>query len=237
MNLFQYILGTSTKEDDYILINSSMICDDANSSREEYAEIVRCTTFDKQLVPSYVKADTAPKPDADADFSVGVAESVSAGAVSTALCSEPGASDFFRGSIVAYNTQSKKDLLGIDVEYAERNNHANCFTTEEMARAAAKKLNARIGIATTGYSLPTSRAEDTVRGYCALDIKQPYAIIALYDTALQYSLMRNVAYVYDERLSSKVNRATMQARVAIEAKKMYVDYVKKLKDAAKKSSV
>jgi len=162
-------------------------------------------------------------------FTVAVAESVTAGALSNSLCTEPGASTYFVGGIVAYSINSKKELLDIDIKYAEQNNFANPFTTAEMARSITKKFNSRIGIATTGYSLPISRPENKERGECALEIVDPYAYICLYDAKTKHEIIQRVDHKYDDGLSKYLQRATMQTKVAIEGKKMYIEYVVKNK--------
>jgi len=161
------------------------------------------------------------------DFSVSVAESVTAGGVSNSLCSEPGASEFFKGGIVAYNIQSKKDILNIDIEYAELNNFANPFTTSEMAKSVSKMFNSRIGIATTGYSLPIHRAEDKDKKLCALDIKNPYAYICLYDRLLDREIIHKIEFDYTKDKSDVLQRAMVQTKVSLEAKKIYLTYKRK----------
>lgn len=158
-------------------------------------------------------------------FTVSVAESVTAGALSNSLCSEPGASQYFKGGVVAYSIQSKKEILGIDIEYAEKNNFANPFTTSEMAKAVIKMFNSRIGLATTGYSLPLKREENLANNECALDIKNPYAIICLYDSYKNYEIIKTIEFTYDPRVKDNLQRATVQSKVSIEGKKIYLEYV------------
>ena len=83
------------------------------------------------------------------DISVSVAESVTAGAVCNSICSEPGASGYFKGGITAYSIASKKEILGIDTSFAEANNFANPLTTIELAKAIVKMFKSRYGISTT----------------------------------------------------------------------------------------
>ncbi len=163
------------------------------------------------------------------DVSVSVAESVTAGAVCNSLCAEPGASSYFKGGIVAYSIASKKEILGIDTDYAEKNNFANPFTTVEMAKAIVKKFKSRFGIATTGYSLPYSRPENKEKGEEALNIETPYAYICIYDSATNSELTIRKDFPFDPAISKIQQRATMQAKVAIEATNMYKDVVSKIK--------
>jgi hypothetical protein len=158
------------------------------------------------------------------DITVSVAESVTAGALSNSLCSEPGASKMFTGGIVAYSINSKKDILGVDVKYAELNNFANPFTTCEMAKAVVKKLKSRIGIATTGYSLPYKRDATSIE--CGLDIKIPYACICLYDSIRDIDQTITVYYTdYDPNGNQKIQKASAQAKFALVAHNMFNEYV------------
>lgn len=165
----------------------------------------------------------------DTAVTVAVAESVTAGALSNCLCSEPGASQYFKGGIIAYSIASKKELLDIDIAYAESNNFANPFTTSEMAKSIVKKFNARIGISTTGYSLPTYRPENKDKNECLLDIKNPYAYICLYDSLNNFEVIKKIEFTYDDKLPNHMQRATVQAKVALEAKTLFLDYINKQK--------
>jgi PncC family amidohydrolase len=173
----------------------------------------------------------------DDQFDVSVAESVTAGALSNILCSEPGSSAFFKGGIVAYSIASKKELLDVDVVYAEKNNFANAFTTLDMAKQVCKKFKSRIGISTTGYSLPYYRAENPSTGECALNIIDPYVVICLYDAKLDFYRIETFEYKYDAKISKSMQRATVQSKASIEGRKMYLKYIednkKKQEDLSK----
>jgi len=158
------------------------------------------------------------------EFTVSVAESVTAGALSNSLCAEPGASKYFKGGIIAYSINSKKEILGVDIKYAEKNNFANPFTTFEMAKSVANMFNSRIGMATTGYSLPTSRDENLEKGECLLDIKVPYAFICLYDSKTGDQIINKVVFKYDNTKSDIINKATMQAKVGLEGRRIYMEF-------------
>ena len=157
------------------------------------------------------------------EFTVAVAESVTAGAVANTLCSESGSSKFFKGGIVAYSIQSKKDILGIDIEYAEQNNFTNDYTTLQMAKKIAEMFNARIGISTTGYSHPTRREKTETQ--CELNIEHPYAKICIYDRYTDMHKIYRFDFEYDPNKSENMQRANVQVKVALEARKLYQDYI------------
>jgi len=182
---------------------------------------------------SYIWASNPPI--IDDEFTVAVAESVTAGALANTLCSEPGASKFFKGGVVAYSIASKKEILGVDIKYAEKNNFANAFTTSEMARSVVKMFKARIGLSTTGYSLPMHREENKELGLCELNVEHPYAYICLYDAKTEQEIVKEIKFTYDPMTNQRMQRASVQTKIALECKRMYNDYKKKLTPKKEKS--
>ena len=163
------------------------------------------------------------------EITVSVAESVTAGALANSLCSEPGASSYFKGGIVAYSILSKKEILGIDIEYAEANNFANPFTTLEMAKSVALMFNSRIGMATTGYSLPRYRPANPEKNECELNITRPYAYITLYDRFTNQEITIREDFNYSAKENDTIQRAMIQSKIALVATAMYKKHVEKIK--------
>ncbi len=156
---------------------------------------------------------------------VAVAESVTAGALSNNMCSEPGSSQFFLGGVIAYNMKTQKKMLNVDDVYAEKNNFANPFTTYTMARNVTELFNARIGISTTGYSLPTYRGENKDKGLCEINVDIPYAYVCLFDALLDtHKVLKLTNNDYNILGNQKRQRAEMQVKVAVFCKKLYKDY-------------
>ena len=172
--------------------------------------------------------DYTSKLNTDYLLSVSVAESVTAGALSNKLCSEPGSSKFFLGGIVAYNMETQKKLLDIDEKYAELNNFANPFTTYTMAKNVTGIFQSRIWISTTGFSLPTYREADLENGKCEINVSIPYAYVCLYDALLEnakiYKLTNDFYSAGTSSQDKKIQRAQMQAKVALQCKKIFEKY-------------
>lgn len=169
------------------------------------------------------ESDSEEEMNVDELLTVAVAESVTAGALSNTLCSEPGSSKFFLGGVVAYNMASQKAILNVDDVYAEENTFANPFTTLEMARNVAVMFGSRIGLSTTGFSLPTHR--DASDGKCEIDVRTPYAYVCLYDSV--EDIHKVVKVVNDNYLrdgNQKMQRAQMQVKVSLACKTMFIDY-------------
>lgn len=154
------------------------------------------------------------KPIFSEHITISVAETVTAGALSNAICSEPGASDFFKGGIITYNEEANKNLLGIDLSDCKDKNYANEFVTLQMAKKVAEKFGSRVGMANTGYSLPTIDANGN-------KIDVPYFITALIDIKTGFNKIRKKEVGYDGSLSKKINRANVQSKAALIGKEIF----------------
>ena len=88
----------------------------------------------------------------EAGWTVGVAESLTGGLVGCRLSAVPGASEWFRGSIVAYASEVKRKLLAVGDGPVVSDTAA-----EEMAMGAVAALDADVGLALTGVAGPTEQ--------------------------------------------------------------------------------
>lgn len=87
-------------------------------------------------------------------LTVAVAESLTGGLVVAELVSVPGASAVVRGGIVAYATELKHDLLGVDAALLAAGGPIQSAVAEQMASGVRARLHADIGLATTGVAGP-----------------------------------------------------------------------------------
>lgn len=83
-----------------------------------------------------------------------VAESLTGGALCSAVVSVPGASQVLRGGLVAYSTQAKELLLGVPHELLQAHGAVHPDVAAAMAAGAAARLDCRWGLATTGVAGP-----------------------------------------------------------------------------------
>ena len=83
---------------------------------------------------------------------IATAESLTAGLVASKLAQVPGASAVLRGGIVAYATDIKGSVLGLDQSILEH--VVSEPVAAAMAAGAARVLAADIGVATTGVAGP-----------------------------------------------------------------------------------
>jgi nicotinamide-nucleotide amidase len=87
-------------------------------------------------------------------LTVAVAESLTGGLVVADLVSVPGASSVVRGGIVAYATELKHDLLGVDAALLAAGGPIQAAVAEQMAAGVRARLTADVGLATTGVAGP-----------------------------------------------------------------------------------
>ncbi|WP_432163443.1 CinA family protein [Streptomyces tendae] len=83
-----------------------------------------------------------------------VAESLTGGMVAAALTAVPGASKAFRGSVTAYATELKQELLGVEGELLAARGAVDPQVAAQMAAGVRTALGADWGIATTGVAGP-----------------------------------------------------------------------------------
>ncbi|MEU9590562.1 CinA family protein [Streptomyces sp. NPDC048219] len=83
-----------------------------------------------------------------------VAESLTGGLVAAGITAVPGASKVFRGSVTAYATELKRDLLHVDAGLLAARGAVDPQVAAEMAAGVREALGADWGIATTGVAGP-----------------------------------------------------------------------------------
>ena len=89
-----------------------------------------------------------------ARHTLATAESLTGGLVAAALTDVPGSSNAFRGGVVAYATELKAQLLGVDPGLLERHGPVYAPVAVAMADGVRNLLSATIGVATTGVAGP-----------------------------------------------------------------------------------
>ncbi|CAG6392961.1 nicotinamide-nucleotide amidohydrolase family protein [Streptomyces cocklensis] len=83
-----------------------------------------------------------------------VAESLTGGLLAAELTGVPGASRSFRGSVTAYATALKQELLGVDGLLLAERGAVDAQVAREMAGGVRRRLGADWGAATTGVAGP-----------------------------------------------------------------------------------
>lgn len=103
---------------------------------------------------------------------VAVAESLTGGALAAALVDVPGVSATFRGGLIAYATELKSELLGVDAALLARRGPVDPDVAVAMAAGVRERLGATWGLATTGVAGPDPQ-DGHVPGVCFVAIAGP----------------------------------------------------------------
>ncbi|WP_299986961.1 CinA family protein [uncultured Pontibacter sp.] len=88
----------------------------------------------------------------DNGLTIAFAESCTAGMLSSELVKAKGSSDVLIGSLVVYNVEAKKKLLGVKQDTLDLYTAESQQVTNEMVMGLKKALNADISVATTGLA-------------------------------------------------------------------------------------
>ncbi len=95
---------------------------------------------------------------------VATAESCSGGLVARRITEAAGASDYFKGGVVAYSNEIKMKALGVNPDTLERYGAVSEQTAKEMALGCLNMMDADYAIATTGIAGPTGGTDEKPRG-------------------------------------------------------------------------
>lgn len=87
-------------------------------------------------------------------LTLSTAESCTGGNIAHRVTLVPGASEYYKGSVVTYDNRVKSALLDIDNQVIEEQGAVSKEVVEEMARNVAKKLDTDCAIAVSGIAGP-----------------------------------------------------------------------------------
>jgi len=91
---------------------------------------------------------------------LGTAESCTGGYIAHLLTQNAGASLFFKGTIVAYDNEIKKNILNVSERILQVEGAVSEATAKEMAKGVLEKMNADYALATTGIMGPDGGTEE-----------------------------------------------------------------------------
>jgi nicotinamide-nucleotide amidase len=101
----------------------------------------------------------------ESGLKLGLAESCSGGGLAVRLTNPPGASKYFKGSIVAYSYEAKEDLLGVPEALLEEFGAVSPECAEAMAKGALKAFGADLAVSITGIAGPDTDGSEKPVGY------------------------------------------------------------------------
>lgn len=101
---------------------------------------------------------------------VAFAESCTGGLLSSTIVNVPGASEVFVGSVVAYDNEVKKKILGVREETLERFGAVSEVCVREMCEGLKKLMGADICLAISGIAGPTGGSPEKPVGTVFIDL-------------------------------------------------------------------
>ena len=92
-------------------------------------------------------------------WSLGSVESLTGGLFSSTICSIPGASRVYKGSIISYANEVKENLAHVKDETIRTYGVVSKEVAEEMALGGLEALNVNVAVSFTGNAGPTASGE------------------------------------------------------------------------------
>ncbi|HUH47507.1 MAG TPA: competence/damage-inducible protein A [Arenibacter sp.] len=111
-------------------------------------------------------------------MTLGTAESCTGGKIAEQITSIPGASAYFKGSIVSYATQTKIEVLKVPKALIERFSVVSAEVATSMAKNLRDLLDVDFAIATTGNAGPSKGDSDAEIGTVFIAIAGPNGVLA-----------------------------------------------------------
>ena len=102
-----------------------------------------------------------------------IAESLTGGLLSSRFTSLSGASYYFKGSVVAYSSSIKENILRVNPETIKKFSVVSSNVANEMALETKKILNSDYAISTTGNAGPTKGDSNKPIGKIFISIATP----------------------------------------------------------------
>lgn len=110
-------------------------------------------------------------------LTVATAESCTGGKIAQLFASVPGASTYFKGSVVCYATEVKMNVLGISKDLIAQHSVVSKEVVSAMALSVQKIMQTDYAIATTGNAGPTKGDADAELGTVCIALATPNGVI------------------------------------------------------------
>lgn len=112
-------------------------------------------------------------------LTMGTAESCTGGRIAEAIIATPGASNYFKGSIISYVDEIKERLLGVDHQLLEEKTAVCEEVAQQMVAGACKTLCVDFAIAATGVAGPGGGTKENPVGTIWLACGKPDDTVTL----------------------------------------------------------
>ncbi|MGL5111201.1 MAG: CinA family nicotinamide mononucleotide deamidase-related protein [Flavobacterium sp.] len=108
---------------------------------------------------------------------IATAESCTGGKIAQLIAGVPGASKYYKGSVVAYATDMKIKLLGVSLDTIKRHSVVSAEVAKEMALNCQKIFQTDYAIATTGNAGPSQGDSEASIGAVFIALATPESVI------------------------------------------------------------
>lgn len=108
---------------------------------------------------------------------ISTAESCTGGKIAEVLTSVSGASNYFRGSVVSYATDTKVSVLGVSQDVINQYSVVSSQVAKEMALGIQKLMKTDYAIATTGNAGPSKGDADATVGTVFIALATPSDVV------------------------------------------------------------
>ncbi|QIE58998.1 competence/damage-inducible protein A [Rasiella rasia] len=107
-----------------------------------------------------------------------VAESCTGGAIAQEITATAGASAYFKGGVVPYETRQKTSILGVDAMLIKKHTVVSGEVAEAMAQQCTKLFGSDYAVATTGIAGPTKGDAVDEVGTVYIAVASPRGVIS-----------------------------------------------------------
>jgi len=144
----------------------------------------------------------------DKGLTIAAAESCTGGLFSHLVTNIPGASQFFKGSIVTYTPSSKMEVLGVPGDIIKESGLVSAPVAREMSVRVAGIFSTQVGVAITGSAGPTPEEGSKVGD-------------------VWISVYRSGTYPTTRPFSFEGDRGKIKEQAVVEALKMVLELLEK----------
>jgi len=111
-------------------------------------------------------------------WTVSTAESCTGGAIARLFTENPGSSNYFKGSVVAYSNEIKMDILGVKEELLMQRGAVSREVVESMALNGCRVMKTDFSIATSGIAGPGGGTEEKPVGTVWIAVAQKDRVVS-----------------------------------------------------------